>query len=188
MSNRDSPGCFISGDFMDSKNTSCGIRAAEFAVTDQEGMLQKIREIARRNETHIVCFDAEKLAGCRHAETAIRLAERSFFHGSPISNSFEMEALLYASGSRQCNAAVSFGLHEGANTAYVCCCPDKEAAWKDLGQIMHFTGDFPRDITPEKSSRLMELFGITAEELEAAGHDRIAELVLERVALLEVYK
>jgi tRNA threonylcarbamoyladenosine modification (KEOPS) complex Cgi121 subunit len=34
----------------------------------------------------------------------------------------------------------------------------------------------------------MKLFSITPEELGAAGDDQLQEIVLERVALLEVYR
>jgi tRNA threonylcarbamoyladenosine modification (KEOPS) complex Cgi121 subunit len=43
-------------------------------------------------------------------------------------------------------------------------------------------------IPAEKAARLASLFGITPEELDAAGPDRLVDLVLERVALLEVSK
>jgi KEOPS complex subunit Cgi121 len=44
------------------------------------------------------------------------------------------------------------------------------------------------DIDSEKAGRLIELFCITPAELHASGPHRLKELVLERVALLEVYR
>jgi KEOPS complex subunit Cgi121 len=167
----------------------CEIRVAEFTVQDQAGLLAVIRDIARLHKTHIVCFDAEKMTGRRHAKMAICRAERSFVHGTPVSNSFEMEALLYAAGSRQCTVAVSWGIHDGFNTAYVCCCPPCDAVWSDLSKHMRFISTYREDMTQVRITRLMALYGITSEELDAAGGiDRIVDLVLERVALLEVYK
>ena len=101
-------------------------------IRDRTAILDVLREIAGRYAIHIVCFDAEKLAGREHAESALRHAHRSFERGIAISNSLEMEALLYAAGTRECSAAVSFGLHEGENHIYVCCCPAPESVWKDL--------------------------------------------------------
>jgi KEOPS complex subunit Cgi121 len=40
----------------------------------------------------------------------------------------------------------------------------------------------------ERRARLRELFSITNEEIAAVGESRFADLVLERVALLEVYR
>jgi KEOPS complex subunit Cgi121 len=41
-------------------------------------------------------------------------------------------------------------------------------------------------IDDEKAARLAELFSITQEEIAVVGRDRLKDLVLERVALLEV--
>jgi len=78
------------------------IRKARMTIEDRSEFLRIIQGIARKYSIHIVCFDAEKMAGRDHAKAAIYHAQRSFFSGKPISNSFEMEALLFAAGSRQC--------------------------------------------------------------------------------------
>ena len=115
-------------------------------------------------------------------------ANRSFTRGSAISNSFEMEALLYAAGTRQCSAAVAFGLHEGENHLYICCCPTRPGIWDELAGSVHFLDEPDDGISPQKAARLAALFGISPIELDAAGEDRIRDLVLERVALLNVSK
>lgn len=174
---------------MEDLQEPCEIRVGTFTVQDQAELLAVIREIARVHKTHIICFDVEKMAGERHAKIAIHRAERACAQGTLISNSFEMEALLYAAGSRQCSVAVSWGIHDGFNTAFVCCCPPCNAVWNDLAVHMQFTCDSQDNLTPERIARLMALYGITPEELDAAGgFNRIVDLVLERVALLEVYK
>jgi KEOPS complex subunit Cgi121 len=99
-----------------------------------------------------------------------------------------MEALLYASGNRQCSAAERFGIHEGENRAYVCLCPPIEAALRDLSGIMEFVDEDWETLPGEKQVRLAEAFGITPGELAATGPGRLRDLVLERVALLEVYR
>jgi KEOPS complex subunit Cgi121 len=167
---------------------SCEIGYAVVTIRDRTALLGVLREIAMSHASRIVCFDAEKLAGRVHAETALRHAYRSFMQGSTISNSFEMEALLYAAGTRQCSAAASFGLHEGENHLYVCCCPAPEGIWKDLAMHMQFDRETDEIISHDKAARLMSLFDITPEEIATTGQDRIRDLVLERVALLDVSK
>jgi KEOPS complex subunit Cgi121 len=99
-----------------------------------------------------------------------------------------MEALLYAAGTRQCSIAVSFGLHEGKNNLYICCCPAPTGIWDELAGIFVFCDDPGDIITSEKAARLADLFGVSREELAATGENRIKDLVLERVALLNVSK
>jgi KEOPS complex subunit Cgi121 len=171
---------------METPGETYEIRQAEITIDNRDAFLCTIQEIARSNSTHIVCFDADKLTGREHAKIALHHALRSFFSGKPISNSFEMEALLFAAGSRQCLVAALFGINEGVNRIFVCIHPSNEDVWKDLSNHMHFVSETWDEMTPEKESRLMVLFGITQEELDAVGRDRMKDLLYERIALLHV--
>jgi KEOPS complex subunit Cgi121 len=173
---------------MGSHDISCEIRTALFDVTDRDRFLHAVRAIASDYGTAVICFNADNLAGKRHAEIALRHALRSQKAGTLIANSFEMEALLYASGSRQCSVASSFGVHTGNNRAYICCCPGGAAVWEALAPLVRFVDGDWDTITPERTAKLKELFSIPDEEIAAAGELRFADLVLERVALLEVYR
>jgi KEOPS complex subunit Cgi121 len=164
------------------------IRAAIFRVPSCSRFLSGLRAVATAHSTLIICFNADMLAGRAHAEAAMAGALRSVRSGTAISSSLEMEALLYASGSRQCSMAERFGIHEGENHAYVCLCPPAEAAVRDLSDLMEFVDEDWETLSDQKKERLREAFGITAEELRAAGPGRFRDLVLERVALLEVYR
>ena len=123
---------------------SCEIQYADMTIQDRAAVLEVLRKIARHYAASIVCFDAEKMAGRAHAEAALRHAHRSFEQGSMISNSFEMEALLYAAGTWECSAAVSFGLHEGKNRLFVCCCPDRGASGRILPCTCSLTASLTR--------------------------------------------
>jgi len=162
------------------------IRQAKVSVNDRDAFLRMIQAIAWSYSTHIVCFDADKLAGRDHADAALEHAHRSFFSERPISNSFEMEALLFASGSRQCLVAALFGIQEGENRMFVCSYPSNEDIWEDLAHHMHFVTETWDEMTPDKEARLRILFNITEEELGGVGQDRIKDLILERIALLHV--
>jgi len=164
------------------------IRQARLTICDRSAFLHTIQSIARQYSTHIICFNAENMAGHRHAEAAMRYAHRSFFSQKPISNSIEMEALLFAAGSRQCDTAALFGIHENMNSIFVCSCPENKYVWQDLSQFMHFVTEEWDEMTPEKEDRIKSLFNITDEELALVGRARIFDLVLERIALLEVYR
>ncbi len=173
-----------------SQDHTFDIRTAHCEIPDRAAFLKEIQEIARQYATHIICFNADMLAGRTHAQSAVRHAVRSFQEGTAISKTIEMESLLYAAGSRQCNIAASFGVHDGVNQLYVCCYPAPENdVWELLAHLVRFTGEAEDAIDDEKKSRLMQFFGVTAEEIEAAGNkDGIIDLVLERVALLNALR
>ena len=171
---------------MNSPEESYEIRRAIMTVNDRDASLRVIQEIGRHHSVNIVCFDAEMLAGQEHADAAILHAQRSIISPKPISNSFEMEALLFAAGSRQCSVAAAFGIHEGENKMFVCLNPPQEGAWKLLSYHMCFVPEPLEDWSPQKVARLISLFGITQDELETVGQFHLKDLILERIALLEV--
>ncbi len=167
---------------------ACDVRTATCFVGDRGEFLQKIRAIAESFDTHIICFNAGMLAGKRHALTALHHAVRSFHNRSMVSNTLEMEALLFAAGSRQCSVAALFGVQEGDNSMFVCCYPTRDGVWDALIPLMNVTDENMDTIDPHKRGYLMKLFGITEEEIATCSGDCIIELVLERIALLEVYR
>ncbi|MHB8051757.1 MAG: KEOPS complex subunit Cgi121 [Methanoregula sp.] len=165
------------------------IRAARCSVHDLAAFLRDLRAVAVVHNTHIICFNADMIAGRIHAATAVARAVRVFEEGVVISNTIEMETLLFAAGSRQCSIAATFGIHEGENRLYICCYPARETVWAELESLFRFVQESWDTIDPEKRARLMESFAISDDEIEAAGgNERIVDLVLERVALLQVMR
>ncbi|MCK9578849.1 MAG: KEOPS complex subunit Cgi121 [Methanoregula sp.] len=168
----------------------CDIRAASCTIADRSVFLRQLQGIAAAHDTHIICFNADMIAGRAHAEVAVMLASRAFHEGENISNTVEMEALLYAAGSRQCTIATSFGILKGENRLWVCCIPAREGCWAELSQLFRFTVGVEWDrIDLAKQDRLMEIFAVSQDEADAAGGSvRIVDLVVERVALLQVLR
>jgi len=165
------------------------IRAARCTIRDPASFLHDVRSVAACHDTHIICFNADMIAGSIHAAAAVMRAVRAFESGDTISNTLEMEALLFAAGSRQCNIAASFGFHTGENRVYICCYPARDAVWVALESLFSFVQEGWDIIDTEKRDHLMKTYGISKEEIEAAGgNGRIVDLVLERVALLQVIR
>jgi KEOPS complex subunit Cgi121 len=170
------------------KETDIEIRQVRFLVTNTSHFLRFLRSVADENACHLILFDAAKMAGKKHVIASMSHAIRSFADGTCISNSLEMEALLYAAGTRQTNIAMQFGVHGGINRSYLCSVPHTARVWTALRPQMTEEDEDWEVFSPEKEARLVKLFGITSEEREAAGHVSLQDLVIERVALLEVLK
>lgn len=167
---------------------ACDIYPAVFTVDENVRFLREIRKVADEFGTHIILFDADRLAGRDHVDAALRHAWRSWTSGEPIANSIEMEALLYAAGTRQCQVAASFGIHPGENHSYIAVCPPAPGVRDRLAGLVTFVDGDWESIDPAKRARLAELFGITQKEVLVVGEARFRDLVLERVALLDVYR
>lgn len=164
------------------------IRQVSFQVRDIEKFLLWLRDISHRNGVSIICFNADLMAGQDHVISAMLHAKRAKKKGTCISSSFEIEALLYAAGSRQCLDAVKFGVHQGLNNCYISIYPINPQVWSDLLTLMIKSSENWEQITDEKMILLISVFGITSDEIAVTGKDRIKDLVLERVALLDVNK
>ncbi len=172
----------ISGD-----NLLYEIRPARLCIRDLGAVLLRLRETGTKYHCEIVCFNADLMAGEPHVHSAMYHAIRSWSSGEAIANSFGMEALLYASASRQCQEAVRFGLHPGENRVYIGIWPTQSGIWEELfSWIQPGSAAEEEGIPPEKQALLQKIFHISDLELSVAGTGRLTDLVLERVALLAV--
>lgn len=158
--------------------------AATF-VENISTMLSCVNKIGCETNSTIVFFNAEKMAGEEHVKSSVNHAVRSFASGKNISRSLPMEMLLYASGQRQCSLASGFGLHEGINHLFVVILGGDVLLAKEKLSRFVAEGEMPVMV---KVETLMELFGVTKEELDVVGEERIEELVVERVAMVDVWK
>ena len=146
--------------------------------------IAQINDAADKADSTVVLFDADKIAGFAHIESAVAHAKRSFAEGKQIARSLSMEILVYASGQRQCSLASKFGLHDGENKVYVLILDgDEEKAAALIREIVSECEPFAPN-----NEKLKAEFGITDAEMEAAGENRIEELVIERVALVDAWK
>ena len=146
--------------------------------------LKGINAIGKETGSTIVLLDAAKIAGKAHIESAVMHAKRSFSEGKNIARTLSMEILLYTSGQRQCALAPRFGLHEGKNQVYVLILDGiVEKAEQEIRQIVEESNE----VTATRETLKRE-FDISEEEIGVVGDDRIGELVIERVAMLDAWR
>ncbi len=153
-------------------------------IADTEKFLQKIKEISKEQNIVIQALDADKLAGEKHLSFAVEKAINSFKKGTNIANDLSKEIMLYAAGTRQINKAMRLGVHNGKNNITL-------VAVGEAPDLSAFNEIIPKNVLrydESKKNALMDIFNITKEELEAVGEDKLPELVLERVALVDVIK
>jgi len=163
------------------------IKMAKLRIDSVPRVLHEIREIAESLDLRIICMNAEMMAGYRHAESAVRHALRAEREGTLTARNLEMEVLLYVCGQRQTGIGMNFGLMEGDMIAWVAIVPSSDEGWKKLsGMIDVIPGE--ERVPEERIPLLKELYGITEEEIDSVGAERIEELVIERTALLEILK
>ena len=163
------------------------IHQVRFHVEDNQRFLQTLRSLGKEDQCTFICFNRNSVVGKKHVEAAVRFALRSFNSESPISRSIEVEALLYAAGTRQTGLIGSFGIQPGENDCYLCILPPVGRGKTNLCEFMKFVDEENwEDLPKKKIQDLKRLFGITDAEIHVTGIERISDLILERVALLTI--
>lgn len=156
-------------------------------VQDRQTFLNQIREIGEQYGVTIVCLNQNMIAGYSHVETALIHALRSWNERRKIARRLEMEVLLYAAGTRQTGKIDLFGPETGDNACYLCMMPpNPEAERSLLSWMTEIHNEDWNYLSEEKKMRLIRFYGITPEELEVTGEDRVSDLIRERCALLTV--
>ncbi|MCX9010257.1 MAG: KEOPS complex subunit Cgi121 [Candidatus Methanoperedens sp.] len=153
-------------------------------IDNIEDFLRKLKRISEEKKITIQVLDADKLAGERHIRFAVEKAANSFRTGTNIANDLAKEIMIYASGTRQISKAMKSGIHKGENNIVLVAIGQEP----DLSEFSEIMPKRVLEYNESKKESIMRAFNITKEEVEAAGGEKIPELVLERVALVDVSK
>ncbi len=155
-------------------------------INNVDEFLHKIKKTGEEKNITIQALDAGKLAGTEHIRFAVEKAVNSFKTGANIANDLAKEIMLYAAGTRQISRAMKIGIRSGKNKIALVAVDDDSDA---LDEIFYEIEPKPvLEYDESKKEALMDIFNITKEEIEAVGEEKIPELVLERVALVDVIK
>lgn len=159
-------------------------------IDDLDRFLERLGEIGDEHGCTIQAFDARYVAGRRHLERALELADRAIERDDAIADDRAVEVLCYAAGRRQINRALEMGVQEGETSVVVLIAPERNsngaeetAAVADVRELLE-----PADTLGEYDpDALREFFDVGDAEV-AATDASLEDLVVERVALLTVEK
>lgn len=149
-------------------------------------------------QSPIQVLDAKLIAGEKHLLFATLNALNAFEQGQNISESLEVEVLLYASGQRQIRKAIELlGLKQDTSEIAVAfIVANKEDVQGIEAKIATIVPGKREDTVfrfqEGKAERLIEAFDITDEELEVASENRenlwesLVAIIIEKSALLAI--
>jgi len=171
-------------------------------IEDLDRLLADIGDLETEYDCAIQAFDADYVLGRDHLRAAVEHADRAFDRGENVARERAVEILLYAAGRRQINRALRMGVGEGeADAVVVVHDPDsnpdsernestEEDAAEAVRDLLEFaSGDSVNVLAADRIDReaVRDFFDVTETELAASDVD-LADLVCERVALLDVKK
>ena len=160
-------------------------------VADTDVLVKRLGEIGDKHDCAVQAFDARYVAGRDHLDRAATLADRAIERGENVARDRAVEILLYAAGRRQIDRALEMGVGEGEQSAVVLVdAGDGGGDETDAAAAVEAMVD---ESTPAvgvehaDEARLQAFFDVTDAE-RAATDAALADLVCERVALLDVEK
>jgi len=158
-------------------------------IEDLRKFLKTLNNISSANNVTIQALDADKIAGERHIRFAVKKATDAMEAHTNVANDLGVEIMRYAAGERQIEKAFSIGLHEGENSAVFVIVGEEQSLSLAVIALLEIIDEKPLlDYSVSKRESIISQFNITESEIEAVGEDKIPELVIERVALVDVLK
>ncbi len=152
-------------------------------VAKGEAKAVMARMIAEAAEAHseVIILDGDLVFGADHLSSAQAHAAKASAEGRNASDSLAMETLLYASGERQLSNAIK-KMGVGGDTTEVVLAVVKGTFSPGEGWAR-----LP-DSDPAPDRARLARFGITEKEMSTVDPGRLSELVLEKVAAVDVVK
>jgi KEOPS complex subunit Cgi121 len=137
---------------------------------------------ASKARVEVLVLRADMVFGSDHIRSALYHAKKAMRDGRNASESLSMETLLYASGERQLSSAIKkMSVDEGCDEVVIAQLTpgtvDKESSWQPVDRIKEKT-----------QATDLARFGISKKELATVDPGRALDIVLEKVASVDVLK
>jgi KEOPS complex subunit Cgi121 len=158
-------------------------------ISDVDIFLKKISDFSKKNNVIIQSFNADLIFGKNHLISSVKHAKRAFEDKTNTCNSIEMEILLYASGKRQLKHAIpKMGVKKG-NSSVVFVILDERKKDDDLIKNLLETTEFKRDDKVIQGDiNTLKKFGFKNNEIKTVSKDKYGDLILEKVAMVDIIK
>ncbi len=166
------------------------IVGAQGKISDIENFLEKVDKYSKKNDVLIQVFDADLIFGKNHLISAYNHARRAFENSANTAKSIEMELLLYASGERQLKLAIpKMGVKKGnANIALVFIDDTDKGMDNKINEFVLELLLKKNDKVLEGSLNTLKKFGLNDSEIKTVAKDRYEDLILEKIAMVDIIK
>lgn len=168
---------------------------ARGTISDIDDFLSRLLIFSKNKELVVQAFDAEVVFGSDHLISATKHAQRAFRQGMNATNSLPLEILLYAAGERQIHKAIKkIGIKLGKQKIAFVLIDEKkrtvnktkcDAVIDSLLGSFHLIRD---DKVLEGDIDTLRRFGIKDLEIRTIPENKFGELILEKVAMVDVIK
>jgi tRNA threonylcarbamoyladenosine modification (KEOPS) complex Cgi121 subunit len=170
------------------------IVGAEGKIDNIDNFLKMINDFGEKNGLIIQVFNSDLIFGKTHLLSSVNHAVRSMNRENNSTNSLAMEILLYASGERQlkhaipkmgikdgiCHIAITFIKYENG----MLCDFDKLL----IDEFLNLISFCRNDVVLDGDINVLKNFGIIENEINTVPKSKYENLILEKVALVDLFK
>ena len=161
-----------------------GIGGGRIPAGKVDDLLSRSKALAAELGIEILLMDADVILGKVHIESALEHASRAFERGTNVASTRMLEVMLYASGERQLSSAIGkMGIK--AATTRVAVVNSGQSRQAEVFESLAIERD---DRVLEGDTSKLAAFRIPQEEIESVGKEKACDLVLERVARVDLLK
>lgn len=167
------------------------IIGAKGKIKNVNDFLEKISIFAKKNNITIQAFDAGLIFGKNHIISAVEHATRAFSRKTNTTNSLEKEILLYASGERQLKLAIPKIGVKNCNTKIAFVLIDnkkKMMSNKIVNDLLKLLSLIRDDKVLEGDENTLKRFGLKKDEIKTVNKEKYCDLILEKVAMVDIIK
>jgi len=166
-------------------------------IQNVDGFLKQVLDFAQEHHVIIQVFDADMIYGKNHLISAIQHAVRAMKRKTNTTNSLGMEILLYASGERQLKLAIpKMGIKSGrGDIAFVFVDEitdikeaDSETSGQLIDEMLKLLSLVRDDGVLEGNEDTLRKFGINEKGLKTVTKAKYGDLILEKVAMVDIIK
>jgi KEOPS complex subunit Cgi121 len=168
---------------------------AQGTIKDIDLFLQQLLMFSKEENLVIQVLDAQVVYGKDHLLSAAQHAQRAFEQGTNATNSLALEILLYASGERQIQKAITkMGIKKGKHPIALVLVdenykkPERKTFDSVLDKLLQSFHLQRNDKVLEGDRDTLKRFGIADKELRTVSESNFGDLILEKVALVDVIK
>ncbi len=171
--------------------------AANGKVPDVKVFIRDLQQLAEEYDVVIQGVNADMVYSKTHLLSAGLHALRAWETDTASTNSLEMEVLLYAAGERQIKLAIpKMGINSGAvHLAFVILDTKDTVTKKGKKHVSGFIDSLCSKFDLKKNDKLLEgtvdiltRFGITKTEMQTVPKAKYEQLILEKIALVDIIK
>lgn len=170
------------------------IIGAKGDIQSVDSFLKQVESFAQSHDVIIQAFDADLIYGKNHLISAFEHAKRAMDRKTNTTNSLEKEILLYASGERQLKIAIpKMGVKEGKANIAVVLVNEFEGIEGKISD--HLINELLKLLSLNWNDKVLDgnmdtliNFGISENEIKTVTKSKYGDLILEKVAMVDIIK